>query len=27
MGSWELQYMVTTAWAEIDYDWTDLNRW
>ena len=25
MGSWELQYMVTTAWAEIDYAWTDYN--
>ena len=25
MAAWELSYLNTTSWAEIDYDWTDLN--
>jgi hypothetical protein len=25
MPAWELAYLNTTSWAEIDYEWTDLN--
>jgi hypothetical protein len=25
MPAWELSYLNTTGWAEIDYEWTDLN--